>query len=376
MKTSDKYSYFMKNNETVVNCMGIMSGTSLDGLDIALIRTNAMDKFELKQFYTYEYNKSLKQSINNFIQNRISIKFVSKLITEFNVKAIKTFMSDFNIKKNDIDVIGVHGQTIFHNPKEKWTWQLCDGKSIANMINIPVISNFRYRDVCLGGEGAPLVGVWHKALLNKDRDSIYPSVFLNIGGVSNITYIKNKYDIPYSFDIGIGNGPIDSTVAEYFNIPFDKDGIIGLKGKANIDIINNILNHTWFNQRPPKSLDKYHFDSILKSSLKNLSTIDKVATLSKLISMQLKKSLSFFSKDPERLYISGGGSKNLCILKYIKEDFNNILMPLKKDWNPDAIEAQAFAYLASKSLKGLPYTWDRITGIQGESSGGILDFPD
>lgn len=251
MKTSDKYSYFMKNNETVVNCMGIMSGTSLDGLDIALIRTNAIDKFELKQFYTYEYNKSLKQSINKFIQNRISIKFVSKLITEFNVKAIKTFMSDFNIKKNDIDVIGVHGQTIFHNPKEKWTWQLCDGKSIANMINIPVISNFRYRDVCLGGEGAPLVGVWHKAILNKDRDLIYPSVFLNIGGVSNITYIKNKYDIPYSFDIGIGNGPINSTVAEYFNIPFDKDGIIGLKGKANIDIINNILSHTWFNHPPP-----------------------------------------------------------------------------------------------------------------------------
>ena len=366
----------MKSSKTYINSMGLMSGTSLDGLDIALIRTNARDKFELKQFHTYEYSKLLKKSINNFIQTRKNIKNINSLITEFNIKAIKSFMFDFNIKRQDIDIIGVHGQTIFHNPKENWTWQLCDGKSIANMINIPVISNFRYRDLCLGGEGAPLVAVWHKALLENVKDAVYPIVFLNIGGVSNITYLENKYDIPYSFDIGIGNGPIDRIVAEHFDIPFDKDGKIGLKGEANIDVINNILKNTWFKHKPPKSIDKHHFDYILRSSLKNLSPMDMVATLSKLISLQLKKSLSFFSSKPKRLYISGGGYKNLCILKNIKEDYKNILTSLEDSWNPDAIEAQAFAYLASRSLKGMPYTWERITGIKSKSSGGRLDFPD
>ncbi|MBH88054.1 MAG: hypothetical protein CMJ12_02725 [Pelagibacterales bacterium] len=376
MKTSDKYSYFMKSSKTHINSMGLMSGTSLDGLDIALIRTNARDKFELNQFHTYKYSKLLKKSINDFIQNRKNIKKINSLITEFNIEAIKSFIFDFNIKKEDIDILGIHGQTIFHNPKEKWTWQLCDGKSIANAVNIPVISNFRYRDVCLGGEGAPLVGVWHKALLENIRDAVYPIVFLNIGGVSNITFLENKYDIPYSFDIGIGNGPIDTIVAEHFNIPFDKDGKIGLKGKANTDVINNILKNKWFKQKPPKSLDKHHFDYTLRFGLKDLSPMDKVATLSKLISFQLKESLSLFSLKPKRLYISGGGYKNQCILKNIKENYKNILTPLEDNWNPDAIEAQAFAYLASKSLKSMPYTWKRITGIKSKSSGGMLDFPD
>ena len=376
MKTSYKYSNFKNNNEAYINSMGLMSGTSLDGLDIALIRTNARNKFKLKEFYTYEYSESIKRSINNFIINRTDVKKINSLMTEFNIKAIKSFMLDFDIQKKDVDIIGVHGQTIFHKPNENWTWQLCDGKSIANSVNIPVISNFRYRDVCLGGEGAPLVALWHKALIESTKNTIYPSVFLNIGGVSNITYIESEHDIPYSFDIGIGNGPIDSIVAKNFGIAFDKDGKIGLKGKANINVINKILKNAWFKQKPPKSLDKHHFDYYLRSCLKGLSPVDKVATLSKLISLQIRESLNFFSLKPMRLYISGGGFKNQCILKNIKEDYKSILSPLDDSWNLDAIEAQAFAYLASKSLKGIPYTWKRITGVKQTSSGGILDFPD
>ena len=170
MKTRDKYSYFIKNNKSYINAIGLMSGTSLDGVDVALIKTNATNYFELKQFNTYEYSKSLKQNISSFIKDRKNLSYVTSLLTKFNSKCIKSFLENYNINIKNIDIIGLHGHTIFHNPKENWTWQLCDGKSLSNLVNIPVISNFRYRDVCLGGEGAPLVGIWHKALLNSIKD--------------------------------------------------------------------------------------------------------------------------------------------------------------------------------------------------------------
>ena len=225
MKTRDKYSYLTKINKTFINSMGLMSGTSLDGLDIALISSDSLNKFILRQFNTYKYSKSLKQSIRDFIDNRKNINHLDGLITEFNAKCIKSFMVEFNIKQSDIDIIGMHGHTIFHSPKENWTWQLSNGKALSNLVNIPVISNLRYRDVCLGGEGAPLVGIWHKTLLMGSKDPIFPCVFLNIGGVSNITYIENEYEIPYSFDIGVGNGPIDMVMEKYFDISFDTEYI-------------------------------------------------------------------------------------------------------------------------------------------------------
>ena len=375
MKTRDKYSYFIKNNKSYINAIGLMSGTSLDGVDVALIKTNATNYFELKQFNTYEYSKSLKQNISSFIKDRKNLSYVTSLLTKFNSKCIKSFLENYNINIKNIDIIGLHGHTIFHNPKENWTWQLCDGKSLSNLVNIPVISNFRYRDVSLGGEGAPLVGIWHKALLSSIKDAVFPCVFLNIGGVSNITYLENKNDIPYCFDIGIGNGPIDYTMQKYYNIPFDEDGKISLEGSINESIIKNILKNNWYKKLPPKSIDKSHFNIFINSLIKDLSAEDKAATLSKLISAQLKVALKIFPQNPKSLYISGGGTKNKAILNGLKEDFNNILLPLESNWNSDAIEAQAFAYLASRSFKSIPFTWKKITGVSNQSSGGVLDFP-
>jgi len=375
MKTRDKYSYFNNNNKTYINSLGLMSGTSLDGLDIALIRTDALNKFELRQFNTYEYTKSLKKSISNFIINKKNVNHVNDLLTTFSAKCIQSFITDFNIKKQDIDIIGMHGQTIFHNPKENWTWQLSNGQSLSNLVNVPVISNFRYRDVCLGGEGAPLVGIWHKALLGGVVNPIFPCVFLNIGGVSNITYIENKYDIPYSFDIGVGNGPIDMLMERYFDTAFDIDGEIGLQGSISNNSIGNILKNSWYKALPPKSIDKNYFSRFIQDNIKHLSPEDMIATLSKLISAQLTKSFNFFSLEPKRLYIVGGGKKNKAIMQGIKEDHAYILQPLETNWNADAMEAQAFAYLAARSIKSIVFTWKKITGVKYAVSGGVLNFP-
>ena len=376
MKTRDKYSYFINSKKANINALGLMSGTSLDGVDIALINTDGKENIILKEFETYSYNKSLIDNIQNFIENRKGIKNTNFLLTKFHAESILLFLEKNNINYQDIDIIGFHGQTIYHSPNESWTWQLGDGQNLATLVNIPVVSNFRYRDICLGGQGAPLVGIWHKAL-SMNLDNIkYPCVFLNIGGVSNITYLSKKNDIPYSFDIGIGNGPLDSVIQNYFNKSFDVDGKISLDGVINYQAIDAILNDPWYKLFPPKSIDKYYLNNLLFLNIRHLNPEDQAATLSRLISLQLKESLNFFSLSPKSLYISGGGAKNLAIMNGISKEYQSIILSLAtNNWDADAMEAQAFAYLAAKSIKSLPYTFNKITGVNTATSGGLLNFP-
>ena len=376
MKTRDKYSNFINNTKTVVVSLGLMSGTSLDGVDIALIKTDANQLVKLGSFKTYRYSNTLINKIKEFIINRNNIKDINLLITRFHAVSIKSFLNNFKIKKSEIDIIGFHGQTIFHSPEQRWTWQLGDGQYLSNLVNIPVISNFRYRDICLGGQGAPLVAIWHKVLSQSISKQKYPCVFLNIGGVSNITYIENMDDLPYSFDIGVGNGPLDLVMQKYYKKQFDMGGTISLKGNINYKILNNILEDSWFKTSPPKSMDKNYLNNLIFFYLDKLKSADMAANIAKLISLQLKVGCNFFNKQPKSLYISGGGAKNVAISNGIKEEFNEIILSLlDNNWNADAMEAQAFAYLASRSLKSLPYTWNKVTGVSSETSGGVINFP-
>ena len=376
MKTRDKYSYFVNSDKSSINALGLMSGTSLDGVDIALIKTDGNEEIILKYSKTYPYNQSLVDSIKTFINSRKNIKNASLLITKFHAKSINSFIKNYNLNSNEIDIIGFHGQTIFHSPNQKWTWQMGDGKYLSSLVRIPVISNFRYRDICLGGQGAPLIGIWHKALLNNLNNIKYPCVFLNIGGVSNITYIEQKNNIPYSFDIGIGNGPLDFIMQKFYNKNFDKNGKISLFGEINYQSLNNILNDPWFKKKPPKSIDKNYLNNLLFLNINHLNPEDQAATISRLISMQLKESFKFFSIKANSLYVSGGGFKNLAMMKGISEEYSDILLSLDdNNLNADAIEAQAFAYLAVKSIKSLPYTFNKITGVNSETSGGLINFP-
>ena len=376
MKTRDKYSYFVNSDKSSINALGLMSGTSLDGVDIALIKTDGNEEIILKYSKTYPYNQSLVDSIKIFINSRKNIKQTSLLITKFHAKSISSFIKNYNINSNEIDIIGFHGQTIFHSPNQKWTWQMGDGKYLSSLVRIPVISNFRYRDICLGGQGAPLVGIWHKALLNNLNNIKYPCVLLNIGGVANITYIEQKNNIPYSFDIGIGNGPLDFIMQKFYNKNFDKNGKISLFGEINYQSLNNILNDPWFKKKPPKSIDKNYLNNLLFLNINHLNPEDQAATISRLISMQLKESFKFFSIKANSLYVSGGGVKNLAMMKGISEGYSGILLSLDdNNWNADAMEAQAFAYLAVKSIKSLPYTFNKTTGVNAATSGSLINFP-
>lgn len=373
MKTRDKYNSNIKSNMVAI---GLMSGTSMDGVDASLIITDGINNFDIKFFKTFSYSKELKEMIKTFIKDKNNFNRVRDIITNFHADCILTFLKENNFSINNVDIIGFHGQTIIHMPIEGWTWQIGSGENLSNILKIPVVSNFRYRDICLGGEGAPLASLWHKILLSTLSNKNFPCIFLNIGGVSNITYIKNIENIEYCFDIGPGNGPIDIVMKEYFNKEIDYGGEKSLTGNIHYNIINKILNHKWINNMPPKSLDRNELNPYIFECLKDLSVLDKLATLSKLISSCLKKHINLLNLDASCIYISGGGSHNSAIIKGIKEECGDKIKLMKfKNWNPDAIEAQAFAYLAVRSFKGLPLTINNVTGINKDVSGGVLSFP-
>ena len=356
--------------------LGLMSGTSIDGVDVALLKTNGLDNIINKGYQTYSFSKKIKNKIENFITARNSPKEITKLITDFHTSCVKDFIKKKNISLGSINIVGFHGQTIFHKPDQCWTWQLGDGQQLSNSLNIPVISNFRYRDVCLGGQGAPLVPIWHLAIINSMEREKFPCVFINIGGVANITYIEDKNKIPISFDIGPGNAPLDFVMKKYFNKDFDSDGAESAHGTIALTSVNNILSDSWFDLLPPKSLDKNELDKVLTRHIKHLNPSDKAATLAKLVSSSAKKSMSFFSTPPKALYVCGGGRLNKTIMNGFNQEFGNIICSVDElGWNGDALEAGAFAYLAVRSLKGMSFTWKNTTGVSRATSGGLLSHP-
>ena len=363
------------NNFDSVLSIGLMSGTSLDGVDVALIETDGLGKIFFKGNKTYKFPANIRSGMEEFIFKRVNHHKISKIFNDFHIHSVKNFIKNEQLNNKAIKVIGFHGHTIYHNPIENWTWQLGDGKYLSKNLQIPVISNFRYRDVCLGGEGAPLVPVWHHAIINMIEKKKFPCAFINIGGVSNITLFSNIIDIPISFDIGIGNAPLDRIMKKNYNMEFDIDGIYSKRGNISLKVIKNILSQDWFNLRPPKSLDKYSLDNIIKKYTKSLSTNDKLATLSNLISASARKGISFFDIVPETWYLSGGGRLNNSIVQGFKKEFGKkIVLVDDLGLNGDSMEAQAFAYLAVRSMRGLPFTWNNTTGVKNPTSGGLLNF--
>ena len=363
------------NNFDSVLSIGLMSGTSLDGVDVALIETDGLNKIIFKGNKTYKFPENIRNYMEEFIIKRVNHHKISKIFNDFHIHCVKKFIKNEQLNNKAIKVIGFHGHTIYHNPIENWTWQLGDGKYLSKKLKIPVVSNFRYRDVCLGGEGAPLVPVWHRAIINMMEKKEFPCAFINIGGVSNITLFSNIIDIPISFDIGIGNAPLDRIMKKHYNMEFDIDGIYSKRGNISLKVIKNILSQDWFNLRPPKSLDKYSLDNIIKKYTKSLSTNDKLATLSNLISASARKGISFFDIVPEVWYLSGGGRLNNSIVQGFKKEFGKkIVLVDDLGLNGDSMEAQAFAYLAVRSMRGLPFTWNNTTGVKNPTSGGLLNF--
>ena len=350
-----------------------MSGTSGDGIDASLLESNGVDKIKLikDEYFAYpdavtkEYfliRDSLKKKEDLKKLNK-KIEILENKITDFNIKICCNLIKDFNI-----DLVGFHGQTIYHNSKEKLSIQLGSGKKLSKGINKTVVFNFRLNDLKNGGEGAPLVPIFHRLIIKEAKDKKkfkLPVSIINIGGIANITSINNSYKI-YSRDIGPGNCLIDLWLRKNSKYKFDKNGIIAKSGKTDKIILNNSLETYFYNNfNKKKSMDIKDFDI---SFARGLSLSNGAATITEFTAEVLSKEIP-----NQQIYIAGGGRKNTYLLQLLKLKTGNPISLIDTlGYDGDFIESQAFAYLAIRSLLGLPISFPETTGCITAVSGGQI----
>ncbi len=355
----------MKN----ILALGLMSGTSLDGVDASLIKTNGLNEVQVLSSLSLPYTNQEKNLLSKYPD--LNLNTINKILIQSHTLITRKILEKAEISFRDIYVIGFHGQTIAHAPEKGWTWQLGNAKELSKNTGIDVVADFRSRDVHFGGEGAPLVPPYHKAIMS-DKNIIRPVAILNIGGVANITWINNSGDL-MAFDVGPGNGPINELVWQRLGLDMDTDGLYASKGKINFDLVKSILNDDFFNKKPPKSLDRSYFDEICVNSAINLTLEDAAATFVQVLTEGLIKCIKFFPEPPKLILVSGGGRKNKSIIKSLENLINiKVLLIDEEDYDGDSIEAEAFAYLAVRSKMGLPITWPETTGVNRAISGGYL----
>ena len=365
----------MKN---LITSIGLMSGTSSDGIDASIIKSDGENEVHFIRDYFLPYDekvklkiRSLKEKINlisDLESNALEINSLEKDITILHAKIINLIIEKTKLKKSDIDLVGFHGHTIFHSFKHRLTKQLGDGKLLSQLVYLNVVNNFRENDIKNNGQGAPLAPIFHKLLQFKLKLKT-PLIFINIGGISNLTYLNKEKEIE-SFDSGPGNFLIDKMLQLKSNdkIQFDKNGEIAFKGSIDKNILDSYLDDPYYESLPPKSLDVNDFNL---SSLRSLSLEDSVTTLSELTSLTIVNAFDFFKTKPNEIILCGGGRKN----KYIYERINklsNIQTSNIDDYkiNGDFIESQAFAYLAIRSFLKKPISFPKTTGVTRPSIGG------
>lgn len=356
--------------------IGMMSGTSFDGVDAAIVKTNGDTIQSLGKTYESSYSDSLRKKIRDLINKKNSIRLlldVEEEITREHARVVKELLKKANIKSSDIDLIGFHGQAIYHNPLRKKTLIIGNPSLLSELTQISVVADFRSKDISRGGQGAPLVPFYHKALCDHLPK---PVAVLNIGGVSNVTYVGEK-DL-MAFDIGPGSALIDDWVYEREKKHFDESGKIARNGIPNESLLEVFMKNKFFNAKPPKSLDRNKFRAILKK-MDGLDTKDGAATLTYLTARSIKNAQKFFPQPPKKWIVCGGGCKNLFLMDILQKQYNFDIMSLEDfhvfdvaSINPDFVEAQAFGFLAVRSHYNLPLSAPYTTGVSSEVSGGAF----
>jgi anhydro-N-acetylmuramic acid kinase len=354
-----------KIKNKIKTAIGLMSGTSMDGIDVALIKSDGKEIYNHKLSKFYPYGSKVKELLAKIISNKIDslleIKEIELEITKKHIAAVKDFLVKNKIDKKEIDVIGFHGQTILHHPKQQITWQIGNAQMLASQTGIDVVADFRTKDLVFGGQGAPLVPIYHLALF---ADYKKPLLVLNIGGVANITYVENNQEENLiAFDVCFGNAPLNDLVQQKTGKDFDKDGVLASKGKVNQDFVKAILALGYFKKQPPKSLDRNQFDLTIEKFSK-LKVEDILASLVYVLGQSVANSIKFLPKKPIEIIVCGGGRKNLAIMNSIKNATQIKTTNIDDlEINGDFVEAEAFGFLAIRNLLNLPISYPKTTGI-------------
>jgi len=342
--------------------LGVMSGTSLDGIDIALCKIN---KDEIQTLYTkeYSYDSKIKEDVLNAISNPLSLESIGILNHKLGLmysKAISEFLTQFNINSEDVRAIGLHGQTIWHSPNKPYPFsmQIGDGSLVAKKTGIDVVNDFRSSDIANGGQGAPIAPAFHQALFDDKESAV-----LNLGGISNITILSDEF---IGYDVGVANILSDYWINKHQNIPFDKDGSWAREGKVNTALLALLLSDIYFKKQPPKSTGREYFNSsYLEKKLElfpNISDVDVQATLLEFTIIPIVESLK--EKAVKRLIVCGGGANNGYLMEKLSQQLYGIKVLKSDDLGIDStfLEAIAFAWLAYKRVNNQAIDLQKITG--------------
>jgi len=354
-----------KPKDGLLAAIGLMSGTSMDGIDAALVWTDGVSTVRTGAALTVPYGSALRRRLQKVVTDRgADRKAAAKVerdITLAHAEAIERLLAATGLAPDAIDVVGFHGHTVFHNPAERITWQIGDAELLAQRTGIGVVGQMRLADVKAGGQGAPLVPLYHAALASKLET---PLAVLNIGGVANVTWLDEQ-DRIVAFDCGPGNALIDDFVHARTGNLYDASGTLSLSGMVHEAIVAQLLDNRYFDRPPPKSLDRNAFDA---SGVATLSAADGAATLAAFTVQAAARSLLKLG-NPKQLLVCGGGRLKAGLAAALPD--TDVAPVEKVGWRGDALEAEAFGYLAVRSLKGLPLSLPSTTGVPQPMPGGV-----
>jgi anhydro-N-acetylmuramic acid kinase len=360
----------------VYRAIGLMSGTSLDGVDAAYIETDGQGFARPGGFVTIPYEPALREQIRACfgMRDKASAKAASQALTLEHARAVRALLQKIDKNASDVDIVGFHGQTIFHAPDERLTVQIGEGGWLARELGIDVIDDFRTSDVLAGGQGAPLAPLYHRARAQTDNLET-PLAILNIGGVANVTWIGPGEEDILAFDTGPGNALIDDWVRLRTGALFDEDGKLAAQGKVDEEFLMEWRAHPYFKKSPPKSLDRDEWDIAalgrLARSMGGISTEDGAATLLAFTAESIIAAKKFLPAPSKAWYVCGGGRRNKALMQALQARIP--ARPVEVlGWDGDATEAECFAYLAVRSMKGLPLSLPQTTGVQWPQPGGAM----
>jgi len=350
--------------------IGLMSGTSMDGVDAAVLGTDGDAIGEKAAFLSVAYPEAFRARLRCLVGAMPEVypeaEAVARELTLFHADVVHRLIAENGYQPGEVELIGFHGHTVFHDPDNHRTCQIGDGDLLAQETGIDVIDNFRAADVAAGGQGAPLAPVYHVALA---RDLERPVAILNVGGVANLTWISPDGGA-IAFDTGPGNALIDDWVRQTGNLAFDEGGRLARDGYVYVSTIKQMMDHQYFDRPAPKSLDRDAFSLAL---LQGATLEDGAATLTAFTAEAVANAVRQLPAPPLRWLVTGGGRRNQSIMAALRTALQAPVEPVEAvGWNGDAIEAEAFAFLAARSLRGLPLSFPQTTGVAGPMTGGIL----
>jgi anhydro-N-acetylmuramic acid kinase len=364
--------------------IGLMSGTSMDGIDVALLRTDGESRVERGPSLGFAYPPAFRKTLASTLETAKQIDRreqrpggmhdVERELTLRHAHAVEQFLLHVQLTKEDVDFIGFHGQTVLHRPHQALTVQIGDGPLLARETGIPVVYDMRANDMVHGGQGAPLVPVYHAALAaGIEGFSGRPVMFVNIGGISNLTFIGSDGTI-VAYDSGPGNTLIDQWVETHAGVPFDQGGSIALEGGVIGGLVDRYLDHAFFTSEARISLDRNDF---APPSADEAGLHDGARTLAYVTAAAIVRSMRHLPEKPELIVVCGGGRLNRVVMADLRllSEGAEVEPAETFRFNGDSMEAEAWAYLAVRSSRGLPLTFPKTTGVKTPVTGGDLARP-